>query len=192
MHPVGHLRTGMVLPERIDVEMGDLYPRKRITNCKKRIVRDVVAVSDKHYVRTEVLRRKQQFAIRYLSSEGAYAERREEPRHVTIRELAYPPIVADRSAHEFAPGTHSEISVAANHQVVHKQYAMRFISEFHAMIISQRDTFNRLILLNDTEKSVITDSARHLQFAARFASQRQGTLPATAALRCLTATPPQP
>jgi hypothetical protein len=149
-------------------------------------------VSDKHYVRTEVLCREQEFAIRYLSSDGAYAERREETRHVTVRKLAYAPIVADRSAHEFAPGTHSEISVAANHQVVHKQYAMRFISEFHAMIISQRATFNRLIQLNDTEKSVITDSARHLQFAARFASQRQGTLPETATIRLLTETPPQP
>jgi hypothetical protein len=149
-------------------------------------------MSDKHYVRTEVLRRKQQLPVSYLSSEGAYAERREEPRHIAIRELAYPPIVADRSAHEFAPGTHPEIAVTANHQVVHKQDAMRFISEFHAMIISQRATFNRLILLNDTEKSVITDSARHLQFAARFASQRHGTLPETVTIRLLTETPPQP
>jgi hypothetical protein len=182
----------MILPKRIDVEMGYLYPRKRITDSKKRIVSDVVAVSNKHYVRTEILRREQQFAVRYLSAKGAYAKRRKKPRHVTIRELAYPPIVADRSAHEFAPGTHSEISVAANHQVVHKQDAMRFISEFHAMIISQRATFNRLILLNDTEKSVITDSARYLQLASRFASQRQGTLPEIATIRLLTETPPQP
>ena len=125
MHPVSHLRTGVVLPERIDVEMGYLYPRKRITNRKERIVSDVVAVSNKHYVRTEILRREQQFAVRYLSAEGTYAERRKKPRHIAIRELTYPPIVANGSAHEFTSGSHPEIAVAADHQVVNKQYAMR-------------------------------------------------------------------
>jgi hypothetical protein len=85
-------------------------------------------MSDEHNVGTKVLRRQQQFAIRNLSAESAQTERRKETRHIAIRELTYAPIVADRSAHKLSPGTHPEVSVAPDHQVIHEQNAMRFLA----------------------------------------------------------------
>ena len=119
--------------------MRNAYPRQRLADGKERVVCYIVAMPDKHDVRPEIPGCQQQFAVGDHAAYAANPERREKARHVAIRKLAYAPVIAYCSAHELAPWAHPEVSVPADHRVVHEKYAMGILALFHAVIISHSE-----------------------------------------------------
>ena len=123
MHSAFHLLLRRFLPERIDVEMRNQDSRQRRSNRIQSVVFDIVAVAEKHYVRPEILRGFQEFAVCNDLAERTDVERGQQPGHVAVGKFAQPPSIAHGSACEFSAGTHAEIAVAADHQIVNEQNA---------------------------------------------------------------------